>query len=55
MTRAEVRDLLGNPEKIEEEKRQPGDKGPERTRWTYSRINRVLVIEEGRVVSIILQ
>ena len=55
MTAAEVRDLLGNPEKIEDEARKPGDKGPQRVRWIYSRIGRVLVVEEGRVVSVILK
>lgn len=55
MTKAEVRDLLGNPEKIEDEDRKPGQKGPERVRWIYSRIGRVLVIEEGRVASIIVK
>ena len=55
MTTMEVRDLLGSPEKIEEEKRKPDDKGPQRLRWTYGRINRVLIVEEGRVVSIIVK
>ena len=55
MTTMEVRDLLGNPEKIEEEKREPGDKGAQRLRWTYGRIGRVLVIEEGKVVSVIVK
>lgn len=55
MTTREVRDLLGNPEKIEEEKRKDGDKGPERSRWNYDRIGRVLIVEDNRVVSIILK
>jgi hypothetical protein len=55
MTTRDVRDLLGDPEKIEEEQRKPGDKGPQRVRWTYGRIGRVLVIEEGRVVSIVVK
>jgi hypothetical protein len=55
MTAREVRELLGNPEKIETEKRKPEDKGPERERWTYGQIGRVLVFEQGRVVSIILK
>ncbi len=54
MSTMEVRDLLGNPDKIEEEKRKPGDKGPQRLRWTYGRIGRVLMIEENKVVSIIV-
>ena len=55
MTTLEVRDLLGNPEKIEDEKREPGAKGPQRLRWTYSRIGRVVVIEDERVVSVIVR
>lgn len=55
MTIAEVRDLLGSPEKIEDEDREPGAKGPQRVRWIYSRIGRVLVVEEGRVVSVIVK
>jgi hypothetical protein len=55
MTIAEVKDLLGSPEKIEDEDRKPGDKGPQRVRWIYSRIGRTLVVEEGRVVSVILK
>ena len=45
---------LGDPSKIEQEKRDPGE-GPQRLRWTYDKIGRVLVIEEGKVVSIILK
>lgn len=55
MTTMELRDLLGSPDRIEEEKRKPGDKGPQRLRWTYGRISRVLVIEENKVVSIVLK
>ena len=54
MTTTEVRDLLGNPEKIEVEKRKD-NKGPERLRWTYLVAGRVLIIEEGRVVSIVVR
>ena len=54
MTTMELRDLLGSPDRIEEEKRKPGDKGPQRLRWTYGRIGRVLMIEENKVVSIIV-
>jgi hypothetical protein len=53
MTTAEVRELLGNPEKIEEEKSE--DKRSHRLRWTYGKIGRVLIIEDGRVVSIVLR
>jgi hypothetical protein len=55
MTTAEVRDLLGNPDAIEVVKREPGDKGPQRLRWTYGRVGRVLVVEEGKIVSIIVK
>ncbi len=55
MTVAEVRDLLGNPDKIEDEDRKPGDKGARRVRWIYNQIGRVLLVEEGRVVSVILK
>ena len=55
MTTMEVRDLLGSPDKIEEVKREPGDKGPQRLRWTYGRIGRVLLIEENKIVSITLK
>jgi hypothetical protein len=55
MTTAEVRELIGSPERIEEEKRDDKSKGPQRLRWTYGRIGRVLIIEEGRVVSIVVR
>ena len=44
----EVRDLLGRPDEIEQFK----ENGVEKVRWTYRRIGRVLVLREGRVVSI---
>ena len=47
MTDEEVRRLLGSPDKVE---RLP-DEEP-RARWTYGRIQRVLVFEGGRVVRI---
>ena len=53
MTTAEVRELLGNPEKIEKENIK--DKASQRLRWTYGKIGRVLIIEDGRVVSIVLR
>jgi hypothetical protein len=53
MTTAEVRELLGKPDKIEEEKVE--GKGSNRFRWTYAKIRRVLVIEDGRLVSIVLR
>lgn len=52
MTKAEVRDVLGDPDRIEEiqlsRKRTV-------TRWTYRRAGRVLDFEEGRVVSIAIR
>ena len=48
MTNQEVRDLLGNPDKAESE---PAE-GVQRQRWTYTRAARILVLENGRVVSI---
>jgi hypothetical protein len=55
MTTAEVRELLGNPDRIDEEKSKDKSKGPQRLRWTYGKIGRVLIIEDGRVVSIVLR
>ena len=55
MTVSEVRELLGTADKVEEEKRKDGNKGPQRMRWTYGKVGRVLIIEEGRVVSIVLR
>jgi hypothetical protein len=55
MTTSEVRELLGSPDSVEEEKRKDGVKGPERMRWTYGKIGRVLIIEEKRVISIVLR
>lgn len=54
MTTAEVRELIGSPERIEEEKSADKTKGP-RLRLTYGKIGRVLIIEDGRVVSIVLR
>ena len=44
----EVRDLVGRPDEIEQFKKN----GVEKVRWTYRRLGRVLVLREGRVVSI---
>jgi hypothetical protein len=44
----EVRDLVGRPDEIEQFK----EDGVEKVRWTYRRLGRVLVLREGRVVSI---
>lgn len=51
MKTAEVKDLLGAPERIETFK----EKGRERLRWTYVRDRRVIVFEDGRVVSIAIR
>jgi hypothetical protein len=51
MSTYEVKDLLGEPEKQEEEKTETAL----RQRWTYSRLHRVLVFQDGRVISIAIQ
>ena len=49
MSSREVKELLGNPDTIEKD-----DENPNRFRWNYRRARRTLVIEEGRVVSIVI-
>jgi hypothetical protein len=44
----EVRDLVGRPDEIEQFK----EDGVEKVRWTYRHLGRVLVLRDGRVVSI---
>lgn len=51
MSTYEVKDLLGEPEKQEEEKTETAL----RLRWTYSRLHRVLVFQDGRVISIAIK
>ncbi len=51
LTRDEVRDLLGEPERVERLR----EERPERLRWTYLRAGRVIVFEDGRVVSIAIR
>jgi hypothetical protein len=51
MTTAEVRDLVGNPDSMEREKVE----GVERIRWTYAKLRRVLYVQDGRVVSIVVR
>ncbi len=51
MKTAEVKELLGAPERVEWFR----EKGRERLRWTYLRAKRVIVFEEGRVVSIAIR
>ena len=50
MTTDEVKELLGDPDKLEEEKGRAS-----RVRWTYSRIHRELVFQDGRLISITLK
>lgn len=50
MTTYEIREVLGEPDRIEKEKQE----GPERLRWTYAKIGRALVFQDGRVVSIVV-
>jgi hypothetical protein len=51
MTTSEVRELLGNPDSMVREKIE----GVERFRWTYAKLRRVLLIQDGRVVSIVVR
>ena len=51
MSTYEVKDLLGEPEKQEEERTETAL----RLRWTYSRLHRVLVFQDGRVISIAIK
>lgn len=51
MSTYEVKDLIGEPEKKEEEKAETAL----RVRWTYSRLHRVLVFQDGRVISIAIK
>jgi hypothetical protein len=51
MTASEVRDLIGNPDRVEDEKVD----GVRQARWPYTKLRRILVLQEGRVVSIIIQ
>lgn len=48
MTYREVRQLLGDPQKVEEYV----ENGRPRARWHYTRVRRLIVFEEGRVLSI---
>ena len=51
MSTYEVKDLLGEPEKKEEEKTDTAL----HVRWTYSRLHRELVFQDGRVISIAIK
>jgi hypothetical protein len=48
MTSGEVRDLLGEPQKID----PVPEGGPNRFRWTYTNAARVLTMQENKLVSI---
>jgi hypothetical protein len=51
MTSSELRELLGSPDKVDETRTD----GVLRSTWTYSRHHRVLVLQDGRVISIALK
>jgi len=51
MTMNEVSDLLGRPDRMEDEK----EDGVRQTRWTYARLRRELVFRENRLVSIVVK
>lgn len=48
MTMAEVRELLGNPDKSE----TLNSREPVRVRWTFRPARRILIFEDGQVASI---
>ncbi len=48
MTAAEVRDLIGPPDSVE----QFREDGQDKVRWTYRRLGRVVVLRDWRVESI---
>jgi predicted transcriptional regulator len=52
MTRSDVRELLGDPDRIETTK---SDEGVEEIRWIYNGAKRALVFRDGRVVSIVVR
>jgi hypothetical protein len=51
MGTSEVREILGDPSSIEEETVA----GVHRSRWTYKRLHRVLVFQDGKIVSIAIK
>ena len=51
MTSSELRELLGSPEKVAEERID----GRLLSKWTYNRLHRVLVLQDGRVISIAIK
>lgn len=48
MTKDEVRDLLGAPDRVE----SLSEREPVRVRWTYRTAKRIVLFEDGRVISI---
>jgi hypothetical protein len=52
MTRNDVQELLGDPDRVETAK---GEDGVLETRWDYKEARRTLVFREGRVVSIVVR
>jgi len=51
MTMNEVSDLLGRPDRMEDER----EDSVRQTRWTYARLRRELVFRENRLVSIVVK
>ena len=51
MAASEVRDLIGWPDEMQAFK----EDGKDRVRWIYRRLKRTLVLEDNRVISIIIQ
>jgi hypothetical protein len=51
MTASQLRETLGDPDKIEEETVD----GVAQTRWTFRKAKRVVILRQGRAVSIIVQ
>jgi hypothetical protein len=48
LTTAEVRDLLGEPQKID----PVPEGGPNRFRWTYSKVGRIVTMQDNKVAAI---
>jgi hypothetical protein len=51
MTSSELRELIGSPDRVDEERVD----GVLHSVWTYTRVHRVLVLQDGRVVSIAIK
>jgi len=50
MSTTEVREVLGNPDRIEKSR----EAGVEHMRWTYDKMGRALLFQDGRVTSIVV-